>query len=778
MVDQIIRPADLPDRPSPVASEKIPVDNGVTVGGATIQAIVNAGRPLASEAEAVAGVEATKAMTPLTTKQAIQSQGDARFASSAQGSLADTAVQPGSLAAVATSGAYADLTGAPPALSDGDKGDIVVSSSGTEWIVSRRFNTVSILLLDTSMGYGVGTQVVAVGDIVTAQGFPYEVAASGATDNHVETAGGVKLYLAGDYVSPAMIGDLSGVVDDVVSTAIRASAELAVPMVFPSGTYQFLKAVDFSPLLNGASHIHSDGDVVFDFTTASSLSNFPNAGFVYLNGGSLVPLPGVSADLIEGGYSVEFSSAHGLQSGNRFCIFNPTNGSYTTFRDYYHAGEWCRVATVSGSTSINIEGQLYDGYVASAVDLYKHPNKSISITGGTITILESADSALDGVIGFRADRIVDSDFSLIRPTNSGNAGIGLTQCIGITGSNYNIRQNRVTTAGTSYALVLGNCQDVVVSGIFEGGRHAVAGGGSTGPGSVPCRSVDIRGIARNGPNALAGDGAFNTHGNCEFWSFEGLVDGGLALGGNRIRVRGIVRTKNSQAAALCQFNELAGTDFDLQGVRFIGNGNPSAGARGVVDVGGNSTNALNEKTKRGGVLNFDGCVFECPTAQVLFKAVNRGYVGTEKVIISADGAKWLGTSHVGSVVMITDKSGSRPIDHVSISGFINSSDAPWAIATDTLVRGWRDGGLVTITPSTALNGASAAVTYKHPSPRASSTSINLTLASATVGGKTAVPYATTPTSTGFTANTITCDTAVYANTNAAVVRWLSAVDEW
>lgn len=93
MAGEIIRPIDLPDRPSPVASEKVPVDNGTTVGGATLAAIVAAGRPLASQAEAEAGVEATKAMTPLTTKQAINALGDVRFASAAQGDLAVSALQ-------------------------------------------------------------------------------------------------------------------------------------------------------------------------------------------------------------------------------------------------------------------------------------------------------------------------------------------------------------------------------------------------------------------------------------------------------------------------------------------------------------------------------------------------------------------------------------------------------------------------------------------------------------------------------------------------------------
>lgn len=94
MVGLIIRPSDLTtERTSPVPSEFMVVDNGVTVAKSKISDVVLAGRPTASQAEAEAGTDPSKAMTPLTTKQAIIAQGDVRFASAAQGALAASAVQ-------------------------------------------------------------------------------------------------------------------------------------------------------------------------------------------------------------------------------------------------------------------------------------------------------------------------------------------------------------------------------------------------------------------------------------------------------------------------------------------------------------------------------------------------------------------------------------------------------------------------------------------------------------------------------------------------------------
>lgn len=66
-----IRPKDLPAAPTVYASDSIAVDNGSTVLKATPVQIVDAGAPVASQAEALAGVDATKRMTPLTVKQAI-----------------------------------------------------------------------------------------------------------------------------------------------------------------------------------------------------------------------------------------------------------------------------------------------------------------------------------------------------------------------------------------------------------------------------------------------------------------------------------------------------------------------------------------------------------------------------------------------------------------------------------------------------------------------------------------------------------------------------------
>lgn len=88
-----IRINALPAENSPVPSEVLPLD-GATTRKVTIQKIVDTGAPVASQAEAEAGVNNVKRMTPLTTAQALSAQIGVTIASQAAGELATSALQP------------------------------------------------------------------------------------------------------------------------------------------------------------------------------------------------------------------------------------------------------------------------------------------------------------------------------------------------------------------------------------------------------------------------------------------------------------------------------------------------------------------------------------------------------------------------------------------------------------------------------------------------------------------------------------------------------------
>lgn len=95
-----------------------------------------------------------------------------------------------------------------------------------------KFPTVAALIADEVMSYttGAGLIEVGAGDIIEAGGYRYEVAASGAADEHLSTAGGVKLYVipneSGAYLPEQFGAVADGVTND--AAAILKAIE-AVP---------------------------------------------------------------------------------------------------------------------------------------------------------------------------------------------------------------------------------------------------------------------------------------------------------------------------------------------------------------------------------------------------------------------------------------------------------------------------------------------------------------------------------------------------------------------
>lgn len=95
----IVRIIDLPSG-VPNSTHEMAFDLGETQK-ATIADIGDAARPFASQAEAEGGVDNTKTMTPLTSAQQLAALGPTLFATTSEGALAATALQPADVAALA-----------------------------------------------------------------------------------------------------------------------------------------------------------------------------------------------------------------------------------------------------------------------------------------------------------------------------------------------------------------------------------------------------------------------------------------------------------------------------------------------------------------------------------------------------------------------------------------------------------------------------------------------------------------------------------------------------
>jgi len=110
---------------------------------------------------------------------------------------------------------------------DASKQPVPAEVAGLFKNVQNHRDTVALLIADTLYSYTAGSKYyVAPGDIAEAGGFRYEVAVSGATDHHLTTAGGVKLYVAnaGNGASVDALGAVgNNVTSDSAAFAIAAS---------------------------------------------------------------------------------------------------------------------------------------------------------------------------------------------------------------------------------------------------------------------------------------------------------------------------------------------------------------------------------------------------------------------------------------------------------------------------------------------------------------------------------------------------------------------------
>lgn len=560
--------------------------------------------------------------------------------------------------------------------------------------------------------------------------------------------------------------------DTEMTAVITAAATLTTKAIaIPAGTYTFNKEVNWSSL----DHVLLIGDSTFDFTGASSAGDFADNAFIYVGGGALVALPDLNANVAKGDSSAVLASAPTLAANDIFCIYDPTNGSYHAGRPEYRKGEWIEALSVSGST-VNFKKTLEDAYVAATVDLYKHPGKRFQIGGGKLTIKEANGATFNTIASVKLTRLRDIDASAFKPTQGAYAGILFDQCVGIRGSGYKVEQTVVGGGGLQYGDVFGGSQDADISGEFFGYRHAITTGGDSGPGYVPNRNILIEGIARNSPVAGAGIAAVNTHGNTENFRFVGTLDGGYSGGGNRIHCEGYFIGKSSQGGVVILLAEMSGCDYTFKGKVYTP-GNAGSISRGAVDLGGNATGVLDANTLRGGTLNFDELDIDAPIGQTGIKLVNRGYVGTEAIIISTRGTRMRPSSGSTPHLLSTSINSGNNFDEWHCDGARNEPNN-WVITGGSIarIRGWRYSGTVTVTPaSTAVNNASQAVTYTRKPPKTAK--VVLADPPPTVGGKRYEHAIISPTASGFTMQVLTSDNANFASTAAGDLGWMAFIEE-
>lgn len=101
-----------------------------------------------------------------------------------------------------------------------------VNAALLELRAARRLASVAALLADATLAYGTGARPVAAGDVIEAGGHRYAVAAAGASDHHIATAGGVRLFVLAGALGRAAEAFGASVTGTAAANAVALQAAL------------------------------------------------------------------------------------------------------------------------------------------------------------------------------------------------------------------------------------------------------------------------------------------------------------------------------------------------------------------------------------------------------------------------------------------------------------------------------------------------------------------------------------------------------------------------
>ncbi|OOG85692.1 hypothetical protein B0E42_12880 [Pseudomonas sp. A25(2017)] len=511
--------------------------------------------------------------------------------------------------------------------------------------------------------------------------------------------------------------------------SLQAWAASGGSLGIKGGTYSVSSEIAF-PF---GTQLHTFGDVILDASAAVTLGNFPNSCAVRLGGGSFSAMPALSINYLKGAIFLTFIAPHGLGVGSVFSIYNPTDFSFCSFRSYYRAGEFCRVAAVISPTQVRLTKPLYTGYTAAAVNLYKMNGGSFALHGSLKVI---APEALASVMAVRAQRLIDFNITGLKGySKQSSAAIELEKCFNGEGHSLVAEQGLLSGTGNDYGLIFSNCQHMRMEGYFSASRHGITTGGYGDIGSVPCREIECSGTATTTFEGSAH--AVDTHGNTEYFTFKGNIYGGFDGGGNHITVKGNVFAADDGIAFY--HAEMTGYDRDYSGVRVYSDTDPAAASRGVIDLGGNNTSSAAADTV-GGVFDCSGMVVYAPAAMSIFKLIQRNSVASN-IRVKLDGAQ-VAQAAAGYESVRATHSGGTAFARTSMAGFEAPGEAA-QVHTASELTGVFASGFVDISVTTAQASANAVVNFPvgifKDAPNVTASANTTSLGSTSVSANTNTP---------------------------------------
>ena len=459
-----------------------------------------------------------------------------------------------------------------------------------------------------------------------------------------------------------------------------------------NGTIQNLKA----------KTIVSNGELTFDF----SLSTFSDG--VIIGELSYLDIETISTTIPKNTKQYTFSnSSHGLLAGDVVNFIDDADGSYVNYRTYYKKGEFKKVLSVSGAV-VTFDRPIYFSYASgdkiSKVNMLEFNNNTqIKIIAPNLT----------SSFALKIVAIKDSFIGNISVNNGSYSCVTIAKCFNLTFSNTNQRGVRSSGSFTDYGVLLLNCNKVSVKGHFISARHALSTSGNSNYPAVTNLDINVEGIYET--NEIGGTSALNTHGNIEKFIFNGIVNGGVSLGGEKSKFNAIIHAASDGRTVY--FAELSGYNHDFSGCQHYGNDyNPETDLRGVIDLGGNTVpNSGVIYTK--GVLNFSNSTIDAPSANILIKLRNRtGGGDTSEVVLDLSNIKMLNYEGSAStpIYLRNDNAASDAFKKIMLDNIYDANEV--GVNTINLAESiiTENGGHIStsITLNNTVNSVSGSVNFK------------------------------------------------------------------
>lgn len=393
----------------------------------------------------------------------------------------------------------------------------------------------------------------------------------------------------------------NNIVDDSEAVSKWASVWSCVKKANSAAIYKCQKEVKFT-----GSVVVDGCNATFDFTDAPEVNFTAQACFLF-EGGELVEMPALGADVTAMSKVINVVTEPDLDQSDIVVLYDSANGSFNKARDYYHSGEYGKVFSVAPGTSgydITLTDLTYAGYAAnSTVKLYKM-NNPVTATIRNLHIKSTLNgniSCLRIVRGYQC--LIDN----LIAEQSSYCCVSLAQCFESSIINSHASKLAPDISGTSYGFGVGNSQRITISNCYAVAiRHAIATGGGEGIGCVPNRAIKY---THNTLITTGASAALDAHGNTEYYDFShNTLKGGVTMGGNNGVVSNNQIDGSFNNGIGIYFSECIGSNFTIADNIYTTDKNPPLNRGLFIDYAGNSYVFVNGQTNNGGTLFIKGNV--------------------------------------------------------------------------------------------------------------------------------------------------------------------------